>query len=118
LQEAGVEAMPLVDDHAFLRRLSLDTIGVIPSPAMIAEFESFPAETRRARMIDRLLEHPGWADHWVGYWQDVLAENPGIIKPELNNSGPFRWYIHEAFQDNKAFDRFVTELVLMEGDRY
>jgi hypothetical protein len=45
----------------------------------------------------------------------VLAENPGIVKPELNNTGPFRHWIYESLLDNKPFDRFVTELVMMEG---
>ncbi|MFN4260549.1 MAG: DUF1553 domain-containing protein, partial [Gemmataceae bacterium] len=56
-----------------------------------------------------------WADHWVSYWQDVLAENPGILKPMLNNTGPFRWYLHQALRHNLAMDRFATELILMEG---
>ena len=77
-----------------------------------------PRETRRARAIERLLAHPGWADHWVSYWQDVLAENPGILKPTLNNTGPFRWWIHEAFADNRPIDRFATELGLMGGSVY
>ncbi|HBL43030.1 MAG TPA: hypothetical protein DDZ90_06505, partial [Planctomycetaceae bacterium] len=59
-----------------------------------------------------------WADNWVGYWQDVLAENPNIVNPTLNNTGPFRWWIHESFYDNKPFDRFLTELVMMEGSKY
>ena len=66
-------------------------------------------------MIDQLLEHPGWADNWVGYWQDVLAENPNIVNPTLNNTGPFRWWIYESLLDNKPLDRFATELILMEG---
>ena len=66
-------------------------------------------------MIDELLQQPGWADNWVGYWQDVLAENPNIVNPTLNNTGPFRWWIYEALLDNKPLDRFATELILMEG---
>jgi hypothetical protein len=73
---------------------------------------------RRAAAIDRMLNDDGWADHWVSYWQDVLAENPGILKPMLNNTGPFRWWIYESLLDNKPFDRFVTELVMMEGSSY
>src|SRR6185436_2833707 len=73
---------------------------------------------RRARAIDHMLADPRWADNWVGYWQDVLAENPGILKPMLNNTGPFRWWIHESFLDNKPMDRFATELVMMEGSQY
>ncbi len=108
---------PLVDDWEFIRRVSLDVIGVIPTPEAIEQFFADPAPLRRAAVIDRLLDDPGWADHWVGYWQDVLAENPGLTKPTLNNSGPFRWYLHEAFLDNKPFDRIVTELLTMEGGR-
>ena len=66
-------------------------------------------------MIDELLKQPGWADNWVGYWQDALAENPNIVNPTLNNTGPFRWWIYEALLDNKPLDRFATELILMEG---
>jgi hypothetical protein len=109
---------PLTGDLAFLRRVSLDVIGLIPAPEEIEAFLADPAETRRARAIDRLLEHPSWADHWVGYWQDVLAENPNIVNPTLNNTGPFRWWLYESFRDNKPFDRFVTELVMMEGSTY
>ena len=54
---------------------------------------------RRERLIDAFLADPRWADHWTGYWQDVLAENPNLLNPTLNNSGPFRFFIHEAFLD-------------------
>lgn len=118
LSVAGVEPAPLTDDWAFLRRLALDTIGVVPSPEQIAEFQNDKSKDRRANAVRRFLAHPGWADHWVAYWQDVLAENPGILKPSLNNTGPFRWWIYESFIDNKPMDRFATELILMEGSVY
>ena len=86
---------------------------------VIGEFEEDKGKDRRARAINRLLkENVAWADHWTSYWQDVLAENPNIVKPKLNNTGPFRFWIHESLQDNKPMDRFVTELVMMEGSRY
>ena len=69
----------------------------------------------REASIDRLLADPRWADHWMGYWQDVLAENPNILNPTLNNTGPFRWWLYESLLDNKPMDLFVTELVRMEG---
>ena len=115
LRAASITPAPLTDDHAFLRRLALDTTGVIPSPAQLDASARDKNKSRRARAIDRFLAEPGWADHWVSYWQDVLAENPGILKPMLNNTGPFRWWLHEAFTDNKPMDRFASELILMEG---
>lgn len=105
----------LQTDWAFLRRVALDTIGTIPTAEHIKFFFAQPEATRRQAIIDKLLAEPGYADHWVGYWQDVLAENPNILNPTLNNTGPFRWWIHESFLDNRPFDQFVTELILMEG---
>ena len=105
----------LTDDLAFLRRVSLDTVGVPPSLREIEAFLADPSPDKRAAVIDRLLNDPRWADHWTSYWQDVLAENPNILNPTLNNTGPFRWWIYESLLDNKPFDLFVTELIRMKG---
>lgn len=117
LEEKNATPSELVDDTAFLRRLALDTVGVIPTREEIDAFRRDASPDRRRKAIDRYLKDPRWADNWVGYWQDVLAENPGILKPTLNNTGPFRWWLHQAFLDNLPMDRFATELVLMEGSR-
>jgi len=117
-EAAGLEPNPPVDNAAFLRRLALDTIGTIPDPDFVERFLDDPRPDKRARAVEALLNDPRWADHWVGYWQDVLAENPRILKPTLNNTGPFRWHVYESFRDNVAFDRFVTELMLMQGGVY
>ncbi|MBC8114345.1 MAG: DUF1553 domain-containing protein, partial [Candidatus Saccharimonas sp.] len=133
LAEDNVAPQPLTDDWAFLRRVSLDVIGTLPGRLMVeglglmakAEDKASslsinpqPSTLNRSALIDRLLAMPGWADHWVGTWQDVLAENPNIVNPTLNNTGPFRWWLHESFSDNKPFDRFATELILMEGSTH
>jgi hypothetical protein len=117
LASRNLTPLPLVDDFTFLRRLALNTVGVIPSPSEIEWFLQQSPDSRRSLAIDRYLDDPRWADHWVAYWQDVLAENPGILKPELNNSGPFRWWIYESFRDHKPTDWFATELVQMKGSR-
>lgn len=105
----------LLGDAAFLRRLALTVTGRIPT---LGEIEAFLADSRqdkRSRAVERYLASPEWGDGWVGYWQDVLAENPSVVFPTLNNSGPFRGWIHKSFRDNKPFDQFATELMLMEG---
>lgn len=117
LSEQHIQAALLTSDHAFLRRIHLDTLGITPTAAEVEAFAADQSPDKRSRLIDRLLDHPGWADNWVGYWQDVLAENPNIVNPTLNNTGPFRWWLHEALLDNKPLDRFATELVLMEGSQ-
>jgi hypothetical protein len=117
---AANEIVPSADstDLAFLRRLALDTVGVLPSKAEIDTFLADAPGDRRSNAIDRFLADPRWADHWVPFWQDLLAENPNILKPTLNNTGPFRVWIYESMVDNKPLDRFVTELVRMGGSKY
>jgi hypothetical protein len=105
----------LSDDLAFLRRVSLDTIGVPPTVEEIDAFTKSTDKDKRAKAIDRLLADDRWADKWMGYWQDALAENPNMLNPTLNNTGPFRWWIHESLLDDKPLDLFVTELVRMNG---
>jgi hypothetical protein len=112
---ANFKPNPLAVDFAFLRRVTLDTVGVTPTESEIVAFQNEDPKTRRAKVIDHLLADSRWADHWMGYWLDVLAENPNIINPTLNNTGPFRWWLYESMMDNKPFDLFVTELIRMEG---
>ncbi|MDB5351506.1 MAG: hypothetical protein JWN86_2753 [Planctomycetota bacterium] len=104
-----------VDDAAFFRRLSLDTIGVIPDPKEVAAYLIDTRPDKKARAVEARLNDPRWADNWMGYWQDVLAENPGLLKPTLNNTGPFRRFLYTAFCDNLPMDRLVSELIRMDG---
>lgn len=115
LSAEEVAVAPVISDEAFLRRAWLDTVGVPASEAEAKAFLADKSPDKREKLIERLLADERWADHQVGYWQDVLAENPNMLKPSLNNSGPFRWFLYESFHDNKPFDRLVTELILMRG---
>ncbi|MGB0578794.1 MAG: DUF1553 domain-containing protein [Limisphaerales bacterium] len=105
---------PEIGDERFVRRLALAVKGRIPTLEEMERFSSDRRADKRVRWIDEFLASSEWADGWVGYWQDVLAENPSVVFPTLNNSGPFRQWIHSSFATNQPFDRFVTELLLME----
>ena len=109
------ERTPIADDLTFLRRVWIDALGIAPPLEVIRSFQADASTDKRTKMIDRVLGKDGWADNWVGYWQDALAENPNLLKPNLNNTGPFRYWILDALRDNKPMDRFATELIMMRG---
>ncbi|MBU6303076.1 MAG: DUF1553 domain-containing protein [Verrucomicrobia bacterium] len=109
------EPTRLSDDLSFLRRVTLDTVGVPPSVAEIEVFLADPRPGKRAAVVDRLLADPRWVDAWMPLWQDLLAENPNILNPTLNNTGPFRWWLRDALSDDLPLDRMVTQLVLQGG---
>ena len=72
---------PLIGDAAFLRRVYLDTVGVPPTADEARAFLADRGADKRTRLVDHLLADPRWADHWMSTWQDVLAENPNLVKP-------------------------------------
>ncbi len=109
---------PAIGDAAFLRRVYLDTVGVPPTSAEVREFLKDTSSRKRATLIERLLDDERYADHWISFWLDLLAENPTLINQSLNSTGPFRWFLYDALRDNKPLDRLVTELVLMRGSPY
>ncbi|MBX3415648.1 MAG: DUF1553 domain-containing protein [Pirellulales bacterium] len=113
-----VAAPALLDDAAFLRRLYFDTVGVPPQEDDLRRFLADDSPDKRREWIDRLLADDRWADHWMSYWQDVLAENPTLINSSLNTTGPFRWFLYDALRDGKSFDRLVTELILLRGNAH
>ncbi|MEX1039309.1 MAG: DUF1553 domain-containing protein [Pirellulaceae bacterium] len=106
---------PIIGDAEFVRRAYLDTVGVVPTEEEVRGFLADESSDKRERLIDHLLEDARWADHWVGYWQDLLAENPTLLNASLNSTGPFRWFLYDAFRDNKSIDRMASELILMRG---
>lgn len=109
---------PIIDDAAFLRRAYLDTVGLPPTEAEARAFLASKDSDKRPRLVERLLDDPRWADHWMSYWQDLLAENPTMLNGTLNNTGPFRWFLYDALRDDKPLDRLVTELMMMRGGAY
>lgn len=111
-----LEYTPILDDASFLRKVTLDTLGLPPSEAEVRSFLEDTTSDKRARTIERLLADKRWADHELPYWQDVLAENPTLINASLNSTGPFRWFLYDAFYDDKSVDRWVTELMMMRGN--
>ncbi len=110
-----VEPAPVLNDSQFLRRVFFDTVGVPPSEREVQAFLNDSTADKRERVVDQLLSDERWADHWMSYWQDVLAENPTLLNSSLNTTGPFRWYLYDSLRDGKPFDQLVTELILLRG---
>ncbi|MCA9036202.1 MAG: DUF1553 domain-containing protein, partial [Planctomycetaceae bacterium] len=105
----------VIDDQKFVRRAYLDAIGLPPNPSEVRSFLADPSPDKRRTLIKHLLNSEAVADHWMSYWQDVLAENPTLINQSMGSTGPFRWFLHDSLRDRKAMDRMVTELVMMRG---
>jgi len=115
LAKSDVALSSMVGDASFLRRVFLDTVGVPPTVDEAQEFLADVNPEKRSRLIDQLLGDERFADRWMSFWLDLLAENPTLLNQSMGSTGPFRWFLHDSLRDNKSLDRMVTELLLMRG---
>jgi hypothetical protein len=112
--DAAVPNADRSDDAEFLRRASLDIVGVLPSPDEILEFLQDPRPDKRAAKIDHLLTRPEYAHAWAELWEDVLV---GYDQQSRNDSNKalYTWLRDEVFSKNMPYDKMVTALLASSG---
>jgi hypothetical protein len=100
-------------DAEYLRRIYLDVIGTLPTPAESRRFLADKRSDRRTRLVNGLLERPEFADYWALKWADLLR----VDSQALGNKHSYAYYrwIRESFAANKALDQFARELLTAEG---
>lgn len=105
---------PPVDDARFLRRVTLDITGNLPSAETVRRFLSDRSPDKRARAVETLLSGPGYVKRWVAYWDDVLMGR--TMRPMQNvDRVAFRQWLTEKFQKNTPYNQFVYELLTATG---
>lgn len=116
LQKLGIQPSNECSDSEFLRRASLDAVGVLPSPELARAFLASNAPDKREKVIDQLLDHPNYADHWAIKWGDLIRPNPSRVgvKPVLLID---RW-LRDSFRVNKPYDQMVRELLTASGSTH
>ena len=102
----------LVDDRTYARRVWLDTVGLLPPPAELAEFLADNAPDKRARLVDRLLgNNQAYAEHWLTFWNDLLRNDyKGTGYIDGGRKAITGW-LYTALARNLPYDRFVGELI-------
>jgi hypothetical protein len=102
------------DDGVFLRRVSLDLTGLLPTAAEAKSFLADGAVDKRAKLIDRLLDSPAHARFWAHRTADLLRVNPHTLKD--GRAEKFAAWIVEAYEKNTPADRFAADLLTAVGD--
>lgn len=109
---------PICDDATFLRRVSLDTIGKLPTRS---EYDAFMADTdpdKRKRIAESLLARPEAADMWAAEWADLLMirELPNVMSDKAVDLY-FQW-LRDQFRENRPLDQVVHELLTASGHTF
>lgn len=111
----GVEPAPLTSDDAFLRRLTLDVAGRLPTEAERSAFLAEKSPDKRARAIDLLLASEDYARHWARYWTDVVRYKATFEQPFLVNYSSLENWLFDQLKANTPWDEIATQLISGTG---
>jgi hypothetical protein len=116
LAAAKVKASPLTDDGEFIRRLSLDLRGRVPTAERVAAFLADTAPDKRARLIDEFLADPEYGEHFAIIWYHRIVK-PDDDNRHLVGGNKFQDWLAERFNTNAGWDKIVTDMLTVSGNR-
>lgn len=108
-----VSPAPLAEDGPFLRRLSLDVIGRIPSVSETRHFLGDPVSDKREQAIERLLDSPGYVTNFSNIWRDLLLPEAAADFQQRFLSVSIERWLRKEFTDNVSYDRMVRDLLTL-----
>ena len=114
LESLGLPASQVADDTSFLRRLTIDLAGRLPTLAEAEAFLEDSAGDKRAQAIDRLLDSADYADYFANKWSAILR-NKRRANPDKVATFAFYDWIRTSFYENKPYDKFVRQILTASG---
>ncbi|REJ89722.1 MAG: DUF1553 domain-containing protein [Planctomycetota bacterium] len=111
LEQEGLAPSPPADRYTLIRRVSLDLIGLPPTPEEVDAFVNDQTEGAYQRLVDRLLRSPHYGERWARRWLDLAryADTNGYEKDRPRSIWPYRDWVIDALNDDMPFDRFTIE---------
>ena len=114
LTQLGLPASRVSDDATFLRRVTVDIAGRLPTAEEAEVFLASPDEQKRARWIDHLLESTDYATFFANKWSAILRNKRRNDNDKVATFGLHDW-IRNSFHQNKPYDQFVREIITATG---
>ena len=101
-----------IEDAAFLRRVNLDLLGLLPEPESLSAFLADPAADKREKIVQKLLDDRiAYADHWLTFFNDLLRNDYSGTGFITGGRQQVSAWLYEALLNNKPFDQFARELI-------
>ena len=116
LNRMRIKPSEVCTDAEFVRRVYLDTLGILPKPAEVKAFASDPSPDRRAKLVDSLLNRPEFYDFWTLKFADILRSNGRLIQSK--GTYVFNRWIRAKLEQNTPMNLFVRDLLTADGSAY
>ncbi len=114
-EQAGLVPGPEADAYTLVRRVFYDLTGLPPTEEELERFVPLAGTAEGwSRVVDYLLGSPHFGEHWGRHWLDVVRYADtvgGGANYTMNNAWRYRDYCIAAFNQDKPYDRFLTEQI-------
>ncbi|MBT7865275.1 MAG: DUF1549 domain-containing protein, partial [Opitutales bacterium] len=113
LNEQNLNPSPEAAKSTLIRRVSLDLIGLPPSPQEVAAFLKDKSPRAYERLVDRLLSSRHYGEKMAIHWLDAVryADTVGYHGDQERDATPYRDYVIQSFNKNKPYDQFTIEQI-------
>jgi hypothetical protein len=117
LKLLGIPPAPPTTDGEFLRRVTLDLTGRIPTQDEVVQFLSDPDAEKRGRRVAALLATPQWADRWAMFFGDLYRNTQvtSQVNRYVDGRDAFHLFILESLKQDKPYDQMVREILGASG---
>ncbi len=116
LEQLGIRPAPICSDEVYLRRLYLDLLGILPTPAEARAFLDDNSADKRSRLVDILLARPEFYDYWALKWADLLRVEEKTL--DANGVRAIHGWLRQAFAEDRPLNEIARELVSSRGSTY
>jgi hypothetical protein len=115
-KDLGLVPSELCTDSEFIRRVSLDLTGTLPTPKAITEFVEAKDPAKRDKLIERLLDSPEYSYYFANKWADILRVKRRGLQERAKGTFAFHAWIRKAVQKDMPYDAFVRDILGATGD--
>jgi hypothetical protein len=111
LEQKKIKPSPPADRVTLIRRVSLDLIGLPPTPAEADAFVNDQRADAYEQLVDRLLASPHYGERWARHWLDVAryADSNGYSIDAPRAIWKYRDWVIDALNRDLPYDQFVIE---------
>jgi len=115
LKLLGIPPSQLADDSTFIRRVTIDITGRLPSEQEVRDFVVSTDPNKRDQLVDRLVDSPEYADLFANKWNMVLRNKR---KQPTDTRGTYEFYnwIRDSLYENRPYDQMVREVLTAAGE--
>ncbi len=115
LVSLGMPPSKICDDSTYIRRVSVDIIGRLPTLEEVQGFLGDAAPDKREKLVDRLLSSTAYADYFANKWGAVLR-NKRRQETHARGTYLFHSWIRQSLYANKPYDQFVRDIIAASGE--